>query len=94
MNTLENNNLLMEETVFCEGLQLQNRFWQDLSTRQFHVSVTCGKESASAALGKDPLFAADCYRKIRDGGVTPCTLEDIVCDLTKLEKNEKTLYKM
>lgn len=81
MNQPENKKILVEETVLYEGLQLHELFWQETSTRQFYVSVDYRGESATAALGEDPAFAADCYRAIRDGGVTPCTLCEIVADL-------------
>ncbi|MBE6530169.1 MAG: hypothetical protein E7680_06205 [Ruminococcaceae bacterium] len=95
MKSLEKRHVLIEETVFYEGLQLHNLFWQDLSTLQFYVSVKYGNETAEAALGTDPSFAARCYQLIRDGGVTPCTLSEVVADLkVQNENTEKTLYKI
>lgn len=93
MKSLESKHILVEETVSYEGLNLHNLFWQDLSNRQFYVSVEYRGEVAEALLGSDPSFAAHCYQIIRNGGVTPCTLEDIVADLRQIEKSEKTLYK-
>ncbi len=94
MKQPENKYLLIDETVFYEGLELHDSFWQDLQTRCFSVSVQCGSEVAKAPLGEDPAFAARCYQAIRDGGVTPCTLADVVADLrAENEKSKKTLYK-
>lgn len=95
MKPLNDKHILIEETVFYEGLQLHDLFWQDLSTLQFHISVACGTETAQAALGTDPAFAARCYQAIRDGGVTPCTLSEVVSDLKVENENaKKTLYKI
>lgn len=77
----KNKKILIEETVLYQGLELHELFWQNAADRQFYVSVEYGKERAEAALGEDPAFAAVCYRAIRDGGVTPCTLCEIVADL-------------
>ncbi len=81
MNNLERKKILVEETVLYEGLQLHNLFWQEAETRQFYISVELCGQTATAALGDDAAFASTCYRAIRDGGVTPCTLEEIVADL-------------
>ena len=94
MKQPENKHILMEETYFYEGLKLHDLFWQDISDRQFYLSVECGGEVAETALGGDPAFAAKCYQAVRDGGVTPCTLADVVADLRESEKSEKTLYKV
>ena len=93
MKSLESKHILLEETVSYEGLNLHNLFWQDLSSRQFYVSVEYHGEVVEASLGSDPSFAARCYQAIREGGVTPCTLKEIVADLRQMEKSEKTLYK-
>ena len=87
-------NVLIKETVFCEGLQLRYVFGYRPGERQFFIFAECGGDSAMAQLGDDPNFAACSYRTIRDGGVTPCTLEDVVSDLrAEQEKFPKALYK-
>ena len=51
------------------------------SAPSFYASVLSESDRATAWLGNDPDFAKDCYRRIRDGFVTPCTLQEIVDDL-------------
>ena len=61
---------------------------------RFRVVAANGAECEEIAVGNNICFAADCYRAVRDGKVTPCTLGEVVGDL--LEESvifKKTLYK-
>lgn len=51
---------------------------------RFSLSVSGGGEQREEALGDDVCFAVDCYRAVRDGAVTPCTLADVTGDLKVL----------
>ncbi len=86
---------IREETVVYRGLCLQYQLLQDAKKGGYSLAVTLGKEQVSVALGEDFSFAGDCYRLARDGGVTPCTLADVVEDL-RLEKGifAKPIYKL
>ena len=86
--------ILTEESIYYEGLQLHYLFAQNPRDRQFCILAECGGSSAMAALGSDPAFAANCYRAMRDGGVTPCTLEEVAADLRAANGNfAAPLYK-
>ncbi len=70
----------------CEacGLVMTYRLrWNGHETApSFYATVISETDRATVWLGSDPDFARDCYRQIRDGFVTPCTLQDVVDDLT------------
>lgn len=85
---------IQEETVVYQGLCLQYQLLQDAGKGGYSLAVTLGKERVAVALGEDFFFAGECYRLARDGGVTPCTLADVVEDL-RMEKGifAKPIYK-
>ena len=49
----------------------------------YSIEVRLGDESAKVPAGADLLFAATAYTAIARGAVTPCTLADVMADLTK-----------
>ena len=57
------------------------------SAPSFYASVISESDRATVWLGSDPDFARECYRRIMDGFVTPCTLQDVVDDLTWEHRN-------
>ncbi len=72
--------LLVHDTVKVAGYRPRYYLWRDAGN--YRVEVQLGNEWAVEDLGEDPDFAMNCYRAIRGGGVMPCTLSDIVTDLT------------
>ncbi len=49
--------------------------------RRFCICIRKEEECAQAPLGSDLTRAMDCYRRIVEGSVTPCALEDVLADL-------------
>ena len=49
----------------------------------YSIEVRFGEERATVPAGADLLFAATAYTAIARGAVTPCTLADVMADLTK-----------
>ena len=73
--------LLVSDTVKVKGYRPRYYLWRDAGN--YRVEVQLGREWAEEDLGGDLTFAADCYRAIRKGGVTPCALSDVVEELRK-----------
>ena len=73
--------LLVKDTVTVKGFRPRYFLWRDAGN--YRVEVQLGREWAEEDLGGDLTFAADCYRAIRKGGVTPCALSDVVEELRK-----------
>lgn len=86
MNTVPNSKhpsiVLTQETVHFGGMILDYRLVAYHSpTERFRIRVTSGKETVESALGCDIETALRIYRAILGGRVTPCGLEDVLCDL-------------
>lgn len=95
MEIKEERRILADETALYGGMLLRYRLidTEDAAGR-FHLIAANGAEYAEISVGDDICFAADCYRSVRDGGVTPCTLDEIVADLRATTSNfGKALYK-
>ena len=87
--------ILADETRLFDGMLLRYRLIdaEDAAGR-FRLSAAHGAECAEVSVGEDICFAADCYRSVRDGGVTPCTLGEVAADLRAAAANfGKVLYK-
>ena len=48
---------------------------------RFALRVRMRGEQTEAALGSDWFFAAEAFRKVVQGSVTPCTVEEVLADL-------------
>lgn len=86
MNTVRNNNqtpiVLTQETVHFGGMILDYRLVAYHSrVHRFRIRVTSGSETVESAVGCDIDAALRIYRAILGGRVTPCGLEDVLCDL-------------
>ena len=95
MENKEKQIILADEGIRYGGMCLR---YQLVDTgeiaERFHVIAVNGEERAEFPVGNDICFASDCYRAVRDGGVTPCTLGDVIADLRSVSVNfGKTLYK-
>ena len=87
MNKKSVSYVLMQENIYYDGLCLQYQLRQNIPETTFLLSVRYKNDFAEIDLGDDLCFASDCYRLVRNGGVTPCTLADVVDDLRKEVKN-------
>ena len=95
MEIKEERRILADETILYGGMLLRYRLidTEDAAGR-FHLIAANGAECAKISVGDDICFAADCYRSVRDGRVTPCALEEVVADLRTVSVNfGKALYK-
>lgn len=95
MEKRENRRILASETVACDGMSVRYRLIDaEGDSTRFRVSAASGSECAEAPVGNDVCFAADCFRSVRDGFVTPCTLGEVIEDLSVSTLIfAKTLYK-
>ena len=95
MEIKEERQILADETILYGGMLLRYRLIDTNDpTGRFRLIVANGGELAEISVGDDIGFAADCYRSARDGGVTPCSLGDVVADLQTVAENfGKALYK-
>lgn len=48
----------------------------------FWISVKTADDAARVRVGDDVTYAVFCYEQIKRGGVTPCTLEEILEELS------------
>ena len=95
MENKEKQKILADAVIRYGGMLLRYRLIDtgEIAER-FHVVAVNGRECAEFPVGDDICFASDCYRAVRDGSVTPCTLGDVIADLRTDSVNfEKTLYK-
>ena len=95
MEIKEERRILADDTTLCGGMLLRHRLIDtDDAAGRFHLLAANGAECTEISVGDDIVFATDCYRSVRDGGVTPCTLEEVVEDLRTVAVNfGKALYK-
>ena len=95
MEKRENRRILAEEAIAYGGMLLRYRLIDRMEENgRFHVVAANGAECEEVSVGNDICFAADCYRAVRDGRVTPCTLDDVIRDLHTMAINfSKPLYK-
>lgn len=92
----EDTMVLVQDIVRFGGMQLL----YSLEVRRgdpnnfFEIRISMGDETAMACAGESIDYALECYRRIVRGIVTPCTLEDVMCDFDSLRKKlRKNLYK-
>ncbi len=79
----EGSVLLSEDHVCFGGMHLIYQLLvcpADLRHR-FCICIKKDEESAQAPAGSDLARAMTCYRRIVEGAVTPCTLEEVLADL-------------
>ena len=76
--------VLKEEQVLFGGLSLYYRFTVEsrLGEPRFGVAVELGEEHSSGDLGNHLGRAWEIYALIVKGAVTPCSLCDVISDLT------------
>lgn len=76
--------LLCHDHVYFGGMQLTYRFWVlpgEVMNRYF-ISISLGEETNEAEAGSDLVRALGNYRRIREGYVTPCGLDDVMQELS------------
>ena len=75
--------ILMRCKRLCNGLSLTYilRARADRVPTGFLIEVTLGKERSCHSVGTDLTYAISCFRRIVRGGVTPCTLVEILQDM-------------
>lgn len=76
---------LMEESVSYGGMLLGYGLYLRTGkpVGEYAIRVTLKDQSDEITAGGDLAFAMDCYRSIVRGSVTPCTLADVMEDLTR-----------
>lgn len=88
--------VLTQDIVRFGGMQLlySLRVMEGFPSNRFEISITKDDETMSARAGDQLDDALECYHRVVQGIVTPCTLEDVIKDFEysriKLKKN---LYK-
>ena len=82
--------LICEDVVNLSELKLHYRLEAvgDAVCSCFCISISSDEDHALVRAGSDPLRALAYYRRIVDGGVTPCTLKDIFSDMQYLDENQ------
>lgn len=74
---------LCEDHVYFGGMQLTYRFLlvPGEVMHRYVISVRLGEELCEAEAGSDLERALEHYRRIREGCVTPCGLDDVMQEL-------------
>ena len=74
---------LCEDHVYLGGMQLTYRFLlvPGEVMHRYVISVRLGEELCEAEAGHDLDRALEHYRRIREGCVTPCGLDDVMQEL-------------
>ncbi len=74
---------LAEDHIYFGGMHLDYRLSvRDANAgREFIIFVGKGSEHQEAGAGRELERALECYRRVVRGGVTPCTLCDVLEDL-------------
>ena len=86
--------ILARHAVSYCGLALQYQLLFYPAENQYSISVQSGNDFAEVFVGANARFAKRCYQLVKKGGVTPCTLADIIADLQKEEEFlNKPIYK-
>ena len=87
--------ILADDTATAGGMTLRYQLTDGgRDGSRFHIRAEHGNHFADVGVGSDLVFAVDCYRAVREGRVTPCTLEDVISDLRFQEGNfVNPLYK-
>ena len=75
--------ILCEDHVYFGGMQLTYRFLlvPGEVMHRYVISVRLGEELCEAEAGSDLERALEHYRRIREGCVTPCGLDDVMQEL-------------
>lgn len=75
--------LLTEDHVYFGGMNLtyELRMITERVARRFLIRVEKADEFCVAELGGDLVRAVEHYRRVVDGTVTPCALEDVLQDI-------------
>ena len=74
---------LCEDHVYFGGLQLTYRLLLlpgEVMHRYF-ICISLGEESCEAEAGNDLARALCYYQRVKEGCVTPCTLDDVMQEL-------------
>ena len=76
--------VLKEDQVLFGGLSLHYRFSvrSEKGEPRFSIEVCLGEEEASSEVGNHLVRALEIYRRIVGGAVTPCSLDDVLSDIT------------
>ena len=88
--------LLAQDVVRFGGMQLYYSLCvkADVPNNVYEICIQKEDERCAVCAGEHLDFALDCYRRIIDGIVTPCTLEDVMRDFEYSHiKFKKNLYK-
>lgn len=77
--------LLCKERILITTETAEYRLYADGAEREYVFYLRFGKVRRTLALGTDLAYALDFYQSMVRGKVTPCTLGDILEDLSEDE---------
>jgi hypothetical protein len=75
--------VLCHDHVYFGGMQLTYRFsvLPGEMVHRYFISISLEGETCEAEAGNDLIHALGHYRRIREGYVTPCGLDDVMQEL-------------
>jgi hypothetical protein len=75
--------VLCHDHVYFGGMQLTYRFLvlPGEEMHRYFISISLEGETCEAEAGSDLIHALGHYRRIREGYVTPCGLDDVMQEL-------------
>ena len=75
--------VLCHDHVYFGGMQLSYLFsvLPEEGMNRYFISISLGEETCEAEVGSDLVRALGHYRRIREGYVTPCGLDDVMQEL-------------
>ncbi len=75
--------VLCHDHVYFGGMQLSYLFsvLPGEEMNRYFISISLGEETCEAEAGNDLVRALGHYRRIREGYVTPCGLDDVMQEL-------------
>ena len=75
--------VLCHDHVYFGGMQLTYLFsvLPNEGMNRYFISISLGEETVEREVGSDLLRALGDYRRIREGYVTPCALDDVMQEL-------------
>lgn len=75
--------VLCHDHVYFGGMQLTYLFsvLPNEGMNRYFISISLGEETVEREVGNDLVRALGDYRRIREGYVTPCALDDVMQEL-------------
>ena len=74
--------LIKEDCILLEGQAVFYRLFEDISG--FSIEICFGEDHCRSRVGSGFARAAALYERLVQGEVTPCTMQDILDDLSNL----------